>query len=97
MRRRVSGHWTRSEQLQTRADYRNDGLNYHDADGLMLATSVGGRREPLADCTIARRFLGNPTMTLGVVAGIHRQALKLWEKRARFYRKPAPPREFVTR
>ena len=72
-------------------------VNYHDAEGLMLATSVSGRREPLADRTVVRRFLGNPTMTLGVVARIHWQALKLWRKRARFYRKPAPPRELVTR
>jgi uncharacterized protein len=72
-------------------------VNYHDADGLMLATSVSGRREPLSDRTVVRRFLGNPTMTLGVVARIHWQALKLWKKRARFYRKPAPPRELVTR
>jgi hypothetical protein len=72
-------------------------VNYHDADGLMLATSVAGRREPLADRTVLRRFLGNPVMTLGVVARIHWQALKLWKKRARFYRKPAPPRELVSR
>ena len=72
-------------------------VNYHDAEGLMLATSVAGRREPLADRTVARRFLGNPTMTLAVVARIHWQALKLWRKRATFYRKPAPPRELVTR
>lgn len=72
-------------------------VNYHDPAGLMLATSVGGRREPLADRTVVRRFLGRPMMTLGVVARIHWQALKLWRKRARFYRKPAPPPEFVTR
>ena len=72
-------------------------VNYHDGQGLMLATSVAGQREPLADRTVARRFLGNPTMTLAVVARIYWQALKLWRKRARFYRKPAPPREFVSR
>ena len=72
-------------------------VNYHDAQGLMLATSVGGRREALDDRAVLRRFLGNPTMTLGVVARIHWQALQLWRKRARFYRKPAPPPEFVTR
>jgi DUF1365 family protein len=72
-------------------------VNYHDAGGLMLATSVGGWREPLEDRTILHRFLGNPTMTIGVVARIHWQALKLWKKRARFYRKPTPPPEFVTR
>jgi DUF1365 family protein len=72
-------------------------VNYHDAEGLMLATSVAGRRELLADGTVARRFLRNPTMTLAVVARIHWQALKLWRKRAKFYRKPAPPQELVTR
>ena len=72
-------------------------VNYHDADGLMLATSVSGRRELLTDRAMLSRFLGNPTMTLGVIARIHWQALQLWRKRVKFYRKPAPPPEFVTR
>lgn len=72
-------------------------VNYHDAQGLMLATSVGGRRGALDDRGVLRRFLGNPTMTLAVVARIHWQALHLWRKRARFYRKPIPPSELVTR
>lgn len=72
-------------------------VNFHDAQGLMLATSVGGRREPLDDRSVLRRFLGNPTMTMAVVVRIHWQALHLWRKRARFYRKPAPPTELVTR
>jgi len=72
-------------------------VNYHDTGGLMLATSVGGRREPLDDHAVLRRFLGSPTMTLAVVARIHWQALHLWRKRARFYAKPAPPSELVTR
>ena len=72
-------------------------VNYHDAQGLMLATSVGGRRGNLDDLSVVRRFLLNPMMTLGVVARIHWQALHLWRKRAKFYRKPEPPTEFVTR
>jgi len=72
-------------------------VNYHDAGGLMLATSVGGRREPLTDGAVLRRFLANPAMTLGVVARIHWQAVRLWRKRARFHRKPAPPAQFVSR
>jgi len=72
-------------------------VNYHDTDGLMLATSVSGRRQPLTDRAVLRYFLGNPTMTLGVIARIHWQALQLWRKRVKFYRKPAPPPEFVTR
>jgi uncharacterized protein len=72
-------------------------VNYHDQEGLMLATSVGGRREALSDARVLRRFLGNPMMTLAVVVRIHWQALHLLCKRARFHRKPAPPAEFVTR
>src|SRR5262249_56780907 len=70
-------------------------VNYHDAEGLMLATSVSGLRESLTDRAVLKRFLGNPTMTLSVIARIHWQALQLWPKPARFYRKPAPPSEFV--
>ena len=72
-------------------------VNFHDTQGLMLATSVGGRREPLDDRGVLRRFLGNPTMTLAVIVRIHWQALHLLCKRARFHRKPAPPAELVTR
>lgn len=72
-------------------------VNYHDADGLMLATSVGGRREPLTDRAVLHRFLGNPMMTMGVVLRIHWQALQLWRKRVKFYRKPDPPPQLVSR
>jgi DUF1365 family protein len=72
-------------------------VNYHDAKGLMLATSVGGRREALTDGSVLRRFLGNPTMTLAVIVRIHWQALHLFCKQAKFHRKPAPPAELVTR
>ena len=72
-------------------------VNYHDDKGLMLATSVGGRRESLTDRALLWRFLANPTMTLAVTARIHWQALKLWRKQAKFYRKPVPPLEFVSR
>lgn len=72
-------------------------VNYHDAEGLMLATSVGGRLEPLTAGAVVRRFLGNPMMTIGVVARIHWQALQLWRKRVKFHAKPEPPAQYVTR
>jgi len=71
-------------------------VNYHDEGGLMLATSVGGPLGPLGDGAILRRFLLNPLMTLGVVARIHWQALKLWQKRAKLHRKPDPPQRYIT-
>jgi DUF1365 family protein len=56
-------------------------VNYHDEQGLVLATSLGGRREPLRDAAVLRRFLCRPGMTLAVVLRIHWQALQLWQKR----------------
>lgn len=91
----VEGHYRfrfRAEAEHIRID-----IHYHDAQGLILATSVGGRCLPLSDGTVLRRFLARPTMTLGVVARIHWQALHIWRKRATFYRKPSPPHEIVTR
>ena len=35
-------------------------------------------------------------MTLGVIARIHWQALRLWLKQAPFFRQPAAPADFVT-
>lgn len=79
------------------AEHAHVDVNYHDDEGLMLATSVSGRLEPLSDTAVRRRFLANPTMTLAVIAHIHWQALHLWRKRARLHPKPAPPSELVTR
>ena len=72
-------------------------VNYHDGEGLMLATSVGGRLAALDDRAVLWRFLANPAMTLAVTARIHWQALKLWRKQAKFYPKPVPPLEYVSR
>lgn len=72
-------------------------VNYHDAHGLMLATSVGGRRQPLTDRTVRRLLLTRPAATVAVVARIHWQALQLVRKRAKLYAKPAPPAQLVSR
>ena len=70
----------------------------HDDDaGALLQTSVSGRLEPLTAVATRRALLGMPLMTLGVIARIHWQALKLWVKRVPFLRKPAPPGVAVTR
>jgi uncharacterized protein len=72
-------------------------IDHHDSHGLLLQTSVSGH---LADLTPARQraaFFGMPMMTLGVIARIHWQAVRLWAKRVPFLHKPEPPRTFVTR
>lgn len=72
-------------------------VHYHDQEGLMLVTSVGGLQQPLDDRRVWRHFIANPLVTLAVVARIHWQALRLWRKRTRFFKKPGPPAELVTR
>jgi DUF1365 family protein len=72
-------------------------IDYDDAEGLLLQTSVSGALLPLTDQTLRRALWRHPAMTLGVIGRIHWQALKLWCKRVRFVRKPPPPDLFLTR
>ncbi len=73
-------------------------IDHHDAAGVvLLQTSISGALEPLTHGRIRTAFFYVPLMTLGVVARIHWQALKLWAKHVPLLRKPAAPRSFVTR
>jgi hypothetical protein len=70
----------------------------HDDDaGALLQTSVSGRLAPLTVAGARRAFFGTPMMTLGVIARIHWQALRLTLKRVPFFSKPAPPQAFISR
>jgi hypothetical protein len=65
--------------------------------GPLIQTSVSGELLPLDAHTTRRALLSHPAMTLGVVARIHWQALRLWAlKRVPFFRKPEPPQALVT-
>ena len=72
-------------------------IEHHDATGPLIVTSVAGTLAPATAARLRAAFLGQPLMTLGVVARIHWQAWKLWRKRVPFFRKPNPPEQFVTR
>jgi DUF1365 family protein len=72
-------------------------IDHDDAAGPLIETSVSGRLEPLDAASVRRAVFGMPLMTLGVIARIHWQAMKLWAKRVPFFHKPAPPAEFLTR
>ena len=72
-------------------------IDHHDADGLLIQTSVSGELKPLTPATLRAAFFGVPLMTLGVIVHIHWQALMLWRKQVPFFRKPEPPSAFITR
>ncbi|MEP7303833.1 MAG: DUF1365 domain-containing protein, partial [Caldimonas sp.] len=72
-------------------------IDHHDASGVLLRTSLSGQLEPLTARRIRAAFVSVPLLTLGVVARIHWQALRLWLKRVPAFRKPDPPGSFVTR
>ena len=72
-------------------------IDHDDDQGPLIRTSVSGTLQPLSAASARAAFFGMPLMTLGVVARIHWQALKLAWARVPFVRKPAPPERFVTR
>jgi DUF1365 family protein len=72
-------------------------IDYDDAAGALLQTSVSGRLEPATAASLRRALWRHPLMTLAVIARIHWQALRLAAKRVPFFRKPAAPGAFVTR
>lgn len=72
-------------------------INYRDASGPLLLTSLSGISRSLSDAVVARAFFTYPLMTFGVVAKIHWQALRLWIKRVPFFKKPQPPAHEISR
>lgn len=72
-------------------------INHHDADGLLLTTSLVGKRQPLSDMALLKCFWRYPMVTLKVIGLIHFQALKLIRKGIVYHRKPAPPLTEISR
>lgn len=72
-------------------------IDLHDAEGLILTTSVAGERLPVTSARLAWAFLANPLLMFKVLGLIHYQAVVLWFKGVAHYRKPPPPAEVLTR
>jgi uncharacterized protein len=72
-------------------------IDYDDALGALINTSVSGALEPLTAQSQRKALWRYGAMTLAVIARIHWQAFKLWKLRVPFFKKPVPPSALVTR
>jgi hypothetical protein len=91
----VRGHY-RFRFMRT-ADRLVARVDHHDDAGALLTTCISGRLAPLTRPAARAALLRMPLLTLGVMARIHWQALRLWLKHVPFHRKPEPPILDVTR
>lgn len=55
-------------------------IDYDDAGGELLLTSISGKARGWSAAALLGVFLRMPLLTLGVMARIHWQALRLWRK-----------------
>jgi len=62
----------------------------------LLETSVSGTLQPLDARSTRRALWSHPAMTLGVIARIHWQALRLWWQRTPFFRQPPAPDHLIS-
>lgn len=85
----VEGHYCFRFQLSGERVAIN--IDLEDADGLLLRTSVGGRRAALSPGRLLRALLANPLYPLKVIGLIHYQAVKIYLKGIRHFHKPPPP------
>jgi DUF1365 family protein len=79
------------ERWMARIDYDND-----DGEPL-LETSISGAATPLSRSAVRGLLWRYRWFTLGVIARIHWQALRLWAKRVPYIAKPQPPLQRTTR
>lgn len=85
-------------QFRQPAPDRHDArIDYHDAQGMLLLTSISGEARRLSARSALAAFVSMPFMTLGVILRIHWQALRLWWRGTPFFTKPSPPVTQVSR
>ena len=71
-------------------------ITANDTQGAILTASLAGHRRPLTDGALARLFFTHPLLTLKVIAAIHWQALKLFNKGVTLRSRPNPPDNTVS-
>jgi len=83
-------------RFEQRGDVHAVSIDLWDGGHRQLSTRLSGRAEAITGRSMAKWLVRQPFMTLGVVARIHWQALRLALRRVSFFRKPAPPLEETT-
>lgn len=88
---RVEGGY--SFRVNEHAQRASVSIDYRDADGLLIRTALAGRLTPLTRASAFAALIRQPLLSVGVVARIHWQAVRLALKRTPFYgKRPAPVR-----
>jgi uncharacterized protein len=72
-------------------------VDHDDAQGPLIETRISGELLPMTPRQLWRAWLAMPLLTMGVMARIHWQALRLWLKHVPFFRKPEPPSMPISR
>ncbi len=72
------------------------GVYGDDAEGLLIAATLTGRRRALTDAALLGSVLRMQLLAAKIVVGIHWEALKLWRKGLRLVHRPPPPPTPVT-
>jgi uncharacterized protein len=72
-------------------------INHYNENGLMLSTSVTGKRQELNTKSLLFCFLRYPLVTLKVITLIHYQAIKIIAKGIKYRKKPALPKTEISR
>jgi len=72
------------------------GVDALDRAGLMITTSLSGKRHDFTDAAMAGTFLRHPLLTLKVIAAIHWEALLLWLKGMKITQRPPRPDQPVS-
>jgi DUF1365 family protein len=93
----VRGHYVFRFQQQDQSH--STVINYHDdllTDDILIKTAIYGQSQAFTAANLRNALLSHPLMTLGVIARIHWQALRLWLKRVPFHRQPSAPRYDLT-
>jgi uncharacterized protein len=93
----VQGHYRFRFMTTEQRDKTVARIDYDDANGALINTSVSGALEPLTVQSQRQALTRYGAMTLAVIARIHWQAVRLWLRRVPFYKKPTPPTVLVTR